>query len=151
MNKSTKLIIVLFAVAVPAIIVAVALTTGKSDAPSVDHNKHSAQEHEQAVQASTSAQNNGDASKQADAVQVEIKDYAYAPETITIKAGTTVTWTNKDSVRHDVVAKNMSINTPKSDLLAKGESYSFTFNKPGTYEYYCSPHPYMKGKVVVTE
>jgi amicyanin len=66
-----------------------------------------------------------------------------------VKVGTKVTWTNQDSVGHDVVADTESPDAPKSDLLRKGESYSFTFNKAGTYTYYCSPHPYMKGTVIV--
>ena len=86
---------------------------------------------------------------QANAVEVEIKDSAYSPVTIKIKAGTTVTWTNKDSMEHDVVADEESSDAPMSELLAQGESYSFTFNKAGTYTYHCTPHPFMKGTVIV--
>lgn len=80
---------------------------------------------------------------------VEIKDYAFAPATIKVKVGDTVTWTNQDSVKHDITADDASEDAPKSQLLAKGESYSFTFTKAGTYSYFCTPHPYMKGKVIV--
>ncbi len=82
---------------------------------------------------------------------VEINDYAFGPANITVKAGTKVTWTNQDSVKHDVVADDNVDNGPKSELLAKGDTYSFTFDKAGTYTYHCSPHPYMKGTVTVTE
>ena len=105
---------------------------------------------------SSSSQNSSDSSstKAADAVatdQVEIEDYAFSPAVITVKVGTKVTWTNKDSVQHNIVADEASSNAPNGDLIAKGESYSFTFNKAGTYSYHCSPHPFMKATVIVTE
>ena len=83
--------------------------------------------------------------------QVSISDFKYSPATITVKAGTKVTWTNNDSVQHDVAADKPSSDAPSSSLLGKGESFSFTFNKAGTYGYHCTPHPYMRGKVVVTD
>lgn len=82
---------------------------------------------------------------------VTIKDFAFNPGTITVKAGTKVTWTNEDSVSHTVTADSPSSDAPASGNIAKGESYSFTFNKAGTYAYHCTPHPYMKATVVVTE
>lgn len=82
---------------------------------------------------------------------VEIKDYAFSPATITVKKGTKVTWTNQDSVQHDVMSDKTDVAGPSSELLAKGQSYSYTFDTPGTYTYHCSPHPYMKAKVIVTE
>ena len=86
-----------------------------------------------------------------EATKVDISNYAYSPAAIKVKVGQTVTWTNQDSVEHDVMADTMSADAPASELLAKGESYSFTFKKAGTYSYHCSPHPYMKGTVVVEE
>jgi len=77
---------------------------------------------------------------------VLIENYAYSPAEITITAGTTVTWTNKDSVRHTVTTRNPLFD---SGLFAKGESFSYTFNQAGDFEYYCIPHPYMTGKVSV--
>ena len=82
---------------------------------------------------------------------VTIKDFAYSPATLTVKVGTKVTWTNEDSVAHTVTADQPSSDAPASGNFGKGESYSFTFNKAGTYSYYCMPHPYMKATVVVTE
>jgi amicyanin len=77
---------------------------------------------------------------------VVIENYLYTPETLTVKAGTTVTWTNKDSVSHTVTTKATLFD---SGLLGKDKSYSYTFTQKGSYEYYCIPHPYMVGKVIV--
>ena len=83
--------------------------------------------------------------------QVVIKDFAFGPKKITIKKGTKVTWTNQDDAKHDVAPDEKSEDFVASKLLAKGESYSFTFEKAGTYAYHCTPHPYMKATVEVTE
>lgn len=83
--------------------------------------------------------------------EVEIKDFAFGPETITVKKGTTVTWTNKDSAGHTVTPDEESDAFVGSDMLNQGESYSFTFDQAGTYTYHCQPHPQMTAKVVVTE
>jgi amicyanin len=82
---------------------------------------------------------------------VSIKEYAFTPEVIKVKVGTKVTWTNQDSVGHTVTADKASAAAPDSQNLTKGQSYSFTFTKAGTYHYHCAPHPYMKGTVEVTE
>lgn len=81
--------------------------------------------------------------------KVTIKDYMFEPMVIKVKAGTTVTWTNTDSVNHTVTADNPSSSAPSSMDIAQGSSYSFTFLHPGTYSYHCFPHPYMHGTVVV--
>ena len=78
---------------------------------------------------------------------VQIKDFKYIPANITVKAGTVVTWTNADSAPHTATASDKSFD---SGNFEKGESYSYTFSKPGTYEYICTLHQYMKGKVTVT-
>lgn len=78
---------------------------------------------------------------------VTIENFGYAPEVIKVKAGTKVTWTNKDTVPHNVVGDEYDELNGK--LLDKGESFSFTFDEPGTYPYHCAPHPYMKGTVIV--
>lgn len=82
---------------------------------------------------------------------VEIRNFAFNPAKITVKKGTTVTWTNQDSAKHDITPTGGGSDFKASELLGKGESYSFTFNTAGTYTYLCSPHPYMKGTVEVTE
>lgn len=82
---------------------------------------------------------------------VIISDFAFTPAKITIKKGTKITWTNQDSAKHDITPDSPSEDFKASKLLAKGESYSFTFNKAGNYKYHCSPHPYMKANIEVTE
>ena len=81
---------------------------------------------------------------------VTIQNYAFKAANITVKKGTKVTWTNQDSVQHDVVMDNGGTG-PNSELLSKGETYSYTFDTVGTFAYHCSPHPYMKASVTVTE
>lgn len=83
-----------------------------------------------------------------DDFKVEIEDFAYAPETLTVKVGTTVTWTNKDNVGHTATSDTGVFD---SGMLQKGESFSFTFTQAGTYPYFCAPHPYMVATIVVTE
>jgi amicyanin len=82
---------------------------------------------------------------------VTIKGYAFNPTPLTVKKGTTVTWTNQDIARHNIVADTPSTDAPNGPLFGKGETFSYTFTKAGTYKYHCEPHPYMKGEVIVTE
>ncbi len=82
---------------------------------------------------------------------VTYKDFEVVPKTIKVKKGTTVTWTNDDTAKHDVTPDQETAEFKASQLFGKGETYSVTFNTQGTYSYYCSPHPYMKGTVEVTE
>ena len=77
---------------------------------------------------------------------MEIKNFAFGPKTLTVKKGTTVVWTNQDSVGHTATADDGSFDT---GLLAKGESGSVTFDKVGTFSYHCTPHPYMKATIIV--
>lgn len=77
---------------------------------------------------------------------VAIADFAFAPATVTITAGDTVTWTNADPVAHTATAVDSSWDTGE---IAEGASASTTFNTPGTYAYLCTPHPTMTGTVVV--
>lgn len=98
-------------------------------------------------------------------VSMDIKDFKYEKQNIKIRKGTTVTWTNQDTVQHNVMKEHQNDddahNAPTKDevkpdvlagqLLAKGESYSFTFTEVGSDPYHCSPHPYMKGSVTVVE
>jgi plastocyanin len=82
---------------------------------------------------------------------VSMKNIAFDPKTLTINKGTTVTWTNDDSVNHDVTKKG----GPGPDFssgngnLAGGDTYKQTFNTPGTIDYVCTIHPGMTGKIVV--
>ena len=83
--------------------------------------------------------------------KVTIKGFAYGPEAIKVRVGTTVTWTNEDSVEHNVQTLDGAPAMFKGKLLKKGESYSYKFEKAGTYNYQCDPHPSMRGAVEVTE
>lgn len=83
--------------------------------------------------------------------KVTMEDFAFVPAKIKVKKGTTVTWTNKDSARHDVAPDNPTAEFTEGQLIGQGENYSFTFNEVGTFSYYCSPHPYMKASVEVVE
>ena len=82
---------------------------------------------------------------------VVIEGMAFSPASVTVKAGTTVAWTNKDSIAHTVTANGSQSGGPNSELLGTGKTYSTTFSAPGTYSYHCTPHPGMKGTVVVVE
>jgi len=79
-------------------------------------------------------------------VEVKIDNFSFSPATITIPVGTTVRWTNRDDIPHTVVNDK---ETFKSKTLDTDEQFSYTFTKPGTYEYFCSIHPKMTGKVLV--
>lgn len=85
---------------------------------------------------------------------IQIKNFSYEPQTLTVKVGTPVIWTNEEAIVHTVVYDDY-INPDAvkfvSDRLAKGQSFNFTFPKPGEYGYHCGIHNSMKGKIVVTE
>ena len=76
-----------------------------------------------------------------------IKSFAFSPPIIEVPAGARVTWTNQDATVHTVISSDKSF--PASPGLDTGDKYSHVFDKPGTYTYYCSLHPFMLGKVVV--
>lgn len=78
---------------------------------------------------------------------VDIKNFAFSPANLTVRVGTTVTWTNRDSDAHTVVSSNGPLRSPTLDT---GDSYRYTFTKVGTYAYLCSIHPFMLGSVEVT-
>ncbi len=73
-----------------------------------------------------------------------MRDFAFSPQTVQIRVGDRVTWTNRDGVEHN--ATNGSFDT---GLLAEGESASIRFTAPGTYAFFCQPHPSMTGTVIV--
>ena len=82
-------------------------------------------------------------------VAVAIRNFAYAPATLTIKRGTRVTWTNNDTAPHDVTSVTGTVlNSPR---LTTGQSFSYTFNQTGTFNYYCTIHPNMRATVIVTD
>ena len=77
---------------------------------------------------------------------IKIDNFSFAPATLTVKAGTQITWTNGDDIPHTVVSDD---HTFKSKVLDTDEKFTFTASKPGTYSYFCSIHPKMTAKVVV--
>ena len=78
--------------------------------------------------------------------QVQVDNFTFGPDTLTIPVDSTVTWLNKDDVPH-VIASNDGVF--RSKALDTDDKYSYTFTKPGIYEYFCSIHPKMMGKIVV--
>ncbi|MDO8740748.1 MAG: cupredoxin family copper-binding protein [Candidatus Woesearchaeota archaeon] len=83
-------------------------------------------------------------------INIEIKNFAFSPQAITIKKGSTVTWEQMDSAPHTATSTSSPSGAAfDSGTLNKGASWSHTFNTAGTYEYYCAIHPNMKGKIIV--
>ena len=79
---------------------------------------------------------------------VFIDNFTFGPNVLTVKVGTTVRWVNRDDIPHLVVDKERKLF--RSKALDTEDSYSFTFDKPGTYDYFCGLHPHMTGQIVVT-
>ena len=77
---------------------------------------------------------------------VKIDNFSYMPHDITVAAGTTIIWVNNDDIPHTVVS---TTDLFKSKALDTDDKFSFKFDKPGTYEYFCSIHPKMTAKVIV--
>jgi plastocyanin len=80
-------------------------------------------------------------------IELKIDNFSFGPMTLTVAAGTTVTWTNNDDVPHTVVSDDKT--TFRSKALDTGDKFSYTFTKPGKYPYFCSVHPKMVAEVVV--
>lgn len=78
--------------------------------------------------------------------EVVIQNMAFGPASLTVARGTTVTWTNNENMTHTVTADNNSFSSPNINYLG---TYSRTFNDAGTFPYHCTPHPQMKGTIVV--
>ena len=79
--------------------------------------------------------------------RIEIKDFAFNPQTLTVKSGETVTWTNRDEEPHTVVSVGKKFK--KSTALDTDQTFAITAGEPGTYAYFCSVHPKMTGAIVV--
>jgi plastocyanin len=80
---------------------------------------------------------------------INIFNMLFTPSQISIRKGGTVTWTNNDKTTHTVVDDLTNVGGPNSGNIAPGESYSFTFNKTGSFQYHCRIHPSMRGTIVV--
>jgi plastocyanin len=85
--------------------------------------------------------------------QVQMFTYAFLPSTLNVKVGTTITWINNDEAEHTVTTKDKTLDSPrlKTINVKPGDSFSFKFEKAGTYDYFCSIHTAMKAKVIVAE
>jgi plastocyanin len=79
--------------------------------------------------------------------RIEIKDFAFNPQTITVKSGEKITWVNKDEEPHTVVSVEKQFK--KSTALDTDQEFTITAGAPGTYSYFCSVHPKMTGTIVV--
>ena len=77
--------------------------------------------------------------------ELVIEGFTFKPETLTIPVGTTVTWHNNDSVHHTVT----SLENIFDGGISHDDTYSYTFKQSGTFEYFCSTHPFMKAKIIV--
>ena len=81
-----------------------------------------------------------------DGRQVVVDNFSFTPTTADVPVGTTVTWTNHDDIPHNVVSPEQKF---KSPVLDTDEQFSYQFDAPGTYEYFCSLHPKMTGRIAV--
>lgn len=136
MNK--KIIIIVGALLV--VIAGVAVVASRSAKPATDTSMNM-----------PAGSNTAGANMPKDANSVVIKGYAFNPKVLTVKVGTTVTWTNNDIAKHNIaVDDGAPAGGPKGPLFGQGETFKFTFNTAGTYKYHCEPHPYMHGEVDVT-
>jgi plastocyanin len=86
------------------------------------------------------------AAESADPLKVVVKDFMFTPMSLTVKAGSTVTWVNMDDEPHTVVSNTQLF---RSGALDTKETFSFKFTETGTYHFTCSIHPRMVGTIVV--
>lgn len=86
------------------------------------------------------------AQQKTETAEVKIDNFSFGPAELTVRAGSTVTWTNRDDIPHTVRSTDGVF---KSKVLDTDEKFSFTFSKAGTYPYFCSIHPKMTAKVIV--
>ncbi len=82
----------------------------------------------------------------ADVIKISLSNFMFSPMSLTVSVGATVTWTNSDDEPHTVVS---NAGLFRSGAMDTNESFSFKFDKPGTYHYTCSIHPRMVGTIVV--
>jgi plastocyanin len=79
---------------------------------------------------------------------VNIDNFTFTPGELTVATGTTVKWNNRDDIPHTVVEKNKVF---RSKALDTDDSFSYTFMTAGTFDYFCSLHPHMVGKIIVKD
>ena len=81
--------------------------------------------------------------------KIEIKDFAFNPQTVTVKSGEKITWINRDEEPHTIVSVEKQFK--KSTALDTDQQFAITAGAPGTYTYFCSVHPKMTGTIVVVK
>ena len=88
------------------------------------------------------------ASHIAASAEVRVDNFSFSPAMLIVTVGTTVTWVNGDDIPHTIVANNRAF---RSKTLDTEDQFSFTFSTAGEFEYFCSLHPHMVGKIIVSE
>ena len=137
-TKKTNTVLVIGIIAAVVVIAAIAgyiLLKSPSEVPSTQSNTESA------ASANTLAQEG--------LIEASIENSAFVPSEIRIKAGSKITWTNYDNTMHTVTSDSGGKTELNSGILAKDEAYGHVFNGKGVFNYHCTIHPGMKGKVVV--
>jgi plastocyanin len=143
MKRST---IAIIGVVIIVIAAAVALASGsKNNSNSSSNNSNTSNSDQNQPNDQNNSQTNPTSTN-----SVSIAGMAFNPSDITVKKGTTVTWSNNDNMTH-TVQETDGKKGPNSSDLAPGDKYSFTFDETGTFAYHCSIHPSMSGSVVVTQ
>ena len=112
----------------------------------VTHGAHQGAGGLRFVRVADVALEDGEPAASADSTRVVVDNFSFAPGTATVPVGSTVTWTNRDDIPHNVVSPEQKF---KSPVLDTDEMFSHTFDVAGTYKYYCSIHPRMTGQIVV--
>ena len=138
MNKTT-LSVIIAVIVVVIIIGALYFLQQPSSAPS---NNPAPQNQTQNNQPAVPANNTTNTAPQN--LNVTIQNFSFSPAILSVKAGDTVTWTNQDPMQHTVTGNGF-----QSKPLSNGQTYSFTFNTAGTFDYHCSIHPSMTGRITV--
>jgi plastocyanin len=133
MRKSNLALLIIVIVLIAALAVAL---TRKSNT----NNSQTQTTHTQTASNSNNNQSSG---------TIDIRNMMFTPSQITVAKGGTVTWTNNDTTTHTVVDDLSNVGGPSSGDIAPGQTYSFTFNKTGSFQYHCKIHPSMRGTIVV--
>lgn len=142
----SKLIIVIL-----IIIIAIAgfflLNNNSSDSTSISNSEETNTENNEANNIAPTNPPTNTNQNTPQTYDISIKSFAFTQTPLTIKKGDTVIWTNEDSAKHTVTSD--SGNELNSALIGNDEKYSHTFDSVGTFSYHCTPHPSMKGKIIV--
>jgi plastocyanin len=140
-----KRVIIIIAAILIIGVIAFGLTRNKNEASTNQANNPAP-----AGRTAQDNQNQNGGQSPASTDSVTIQNFAFLPGDITVKKGTTVTWTNKDSTTH-TVSEMDGKQGPNSGDLSSGDKYVFTFNDVGSFKYRCNIHPDMLGTVTVTD